>query len=197
MSEKQSYHHGNLREAFLNVACDLLEKDGLANLSLRKCAERLEVSHTAFKNHFSDMAGLLTAIVTYGYSELAKMMTAKVKNDSNREHRRQEALTGYVKFAEFNPALYELMFSRDRFVNDDPVLLTEIGKCFNILVDVSEELNWHEGTSKEVSGKSQVALWSFVHGYAQLVTAKRFKKEHMQGLSIMDILPVNSESRRK
>ena len=87
MSEKQSYHHGNLREAFLNVACDLLEKDGLANLSLRKCAERLEVSHTAFKNHFSDMAGLLTAIVTYGYSELAKMMTAKVKNDSNREHR--------------------------------------------------------------------------------------------------------------
>ena len=138
MSEKQSYHHGNLREAFLNVACDLLEKDGLANLSLRKCAERLEVSHTAFKNHFSDMAGLLTAIVTYGYSELAKMMTAKVKNDSNREHRRQEALTGYVKFAEFNPALYELMFSRDRFINDDPVLLTEIGKCFNILVDVSE-----------------------------------------------------------
>jgi len=31
--------------------------------------------------------------------------------------------------------------------------------------DVSEELNWHKGTSKEVSGKSQVALWSFVHGY--------------------------------
>ena len=197
MSEKQSYHHGNLREEFLNVACDLLEQGGLANLSLRKCAKRLGVSHTAFKNHFSDMAGLLTAIVTFGYSELAKMMTAKVNNESNREHRRQEALTGYVKFAECNPALYELMFARDRFINDDPVLLTEIGKCFNILVDVSEELNWHEGTSKEVSGKSQVALWSFVHGYAQLVTAKRFKKEHMQGLSIMDILPVNSESRRK
>ena len=189
MSEKQSYHHGNLREAFLNVACDLLEKDGLANLSLRKCAERLGVSHTAFKNHFSDMAGLLTAIVTYGYSELAKMMTEKVNNETNREHRRQEALTGYVKFAEFNPALYELMFARDRFINDDPVLLTEIGKCFEILVDVSEELNWYKGTPIEVSGKSQVALWSFVHGYAQLVTAKRFKKEHMKGLSIMDILP--------
>jgi len=187
--KKQSYHHGNLREALLNVACELLEKDGLAKLSLRKCAEKVGVSHTAFKNHFSNMAGLLTAIVTYGYSKLAMMMTTNVNDASSREHRRQEALTGYIKFAEFNPALYELMFSRDRFINDDPVLLTEIGKCFNILVDVSEELNWHQGTSKEVSGKSQVALWSFVHGYAQLVTARRFKKEHMQGLSIMDILP--------
>lgn len=53
---------------------------------------------------------------------------------------------------------------------------------------MSEELNWHQGTSKEVSGKSQVALWSFVHGYAQLAAARRFKKEHMHGLSIMDIL---------
>ena len=189
MSKKQSYHHGNLREAFLNVACELLETDGLANLSLRKCAENVGVSHTAFKNHFSNMAGLLTAIVTYGYSKLSMMMTTNVNDASSREHRRKEALTGYIKFAEFNPALYELMFSRDRFINDDPVLLTEVGKCFNILVDVSEELNWHQGKSKEVSGKSQVALWSFVHGYAQLVTARRFKKEHMQGLSIMDILP--------
>ena len=189
MSKKQSYHHGNLREAFLNVACELLEKDGLANLSLRKCAENVGVSHTAFKNHFSNMAGLLTSIVTYGYSKLSMMMTTNVNDASSREHRRKEALTGYIKFAEFNPSLYELMFSRDRFINDDPVLLTEVGKCFNILVDVSEELNWHQGKSKEVSGKYQVALWSFVHGYAQLVTARRFKKEHMQGLSIMDILP--------
>ena len=191
--KKQSYHHGNLREALLNVACELLEKDGLAKLSLRKCAEKVGVSHTAFKNHFSNIAGLLTAIVTCGYSKLAKMMTTNINDESSREHRRQEALTGYIKFADFNPALYELMFSRDRFINDDPILLTEIGKCFNILVDVSEELNWHKGSSKEVSGKSQVALWSFVHGYAQLVTAKRFKKKHMQGLSIMDILPDTKE----
>ena len=189
MNGKLNYHHGNLREVFLNVACDLLEKDGLANLSIRKCAEKIGVSHTAFKNHFVNMAGLLTAIVTHGYSELATVMTEEVNNQSNRDHRRQVALTGYIKFAECNPALYELMFSRDRFINDDPILLAEIGKCFDILVDGAKELNWHNGTPKEVSGKSQVALWSFVHGYAQLVTARRFKKEQMQGLSVMDILP--------
>ena len=37
--------------------------------------------------------------------------------------------------------------------------------------------------------ENQSFLWSLVHGYAQLVTAKRFKKENMKGLSITDILP--------
>jgi hypothetical protein len=33
-------------------------------------------------------------------------------------------------------------------------------------------------------------MWSLVHGYAQLVTAGRFKKDNMKGLSILDILPI-------
>ncbi len=78
MTAERKYHHGNLKEAFLDVARALLETDGLAGLSLRKCAEKVGVSHTAPKNHFGNMAGLLTAIVTKGYSELAQMMVAEV-----------------------------------------------------------------------------------------------------------------------
>lgn len=73
------------------------------------------MSHTAPKNHFGNMAGLLTAMVTRGYEELAAMMSAQTSGDANRDQRRQDALLGYVNFAERNPALYELMFSRDRW----------------------------------------------------------------------------------
>lgn len=189
MTAQRKYHHGNLKEAFLEAARDLLERDGLAGLSLRKCAEKVGVSHTAPKNHFGNMAGLLTAIVTRGYAELAEMMAAEAGDGADRDRRRKEALVGYVKFAEQNPALYELMFSRDRLVNDDPDLMREVGACFVILADISEDLGWHEGTADERAGKGQVALWSFVHGYAQLVTAGRFKKDNMKGLSILDVLP--------
>lgn len=96
---------------------------------------------------------------------------------------------GYVTFAERNPALYELMFSRDRLVNDDPDLMQQVRACFIILADISEELGWHAGTVDEMNGKGQVALWSFVHGYAQLVTAGRLKKDNMKGLSILDVMP--------
>lgn len=193
----RKYHHGNLKHAFVVAARELLEVDGLVGVSLRKCAERVGVSHTAPKNHFGNMAGLLTAIVTQGYAELAHMMTDGVSDDADRDLRRNTALVGYVNFAEAHPALYDLMFSRDRLVNDDPDLMREVGACFVILADISVGLGWHEGSVDVQNGKCQVALWSLVHGYAQLVTAGRFKKDNMKGLSILDILPtIGDESRR-
>lgn len=189
MEAERKYHHGNLKDACIKAALILLERDGLSGLSLRKCAEQVGVSHTAPKNHFGNMAGLLTAIVTNGYGDLAKMMTPDDAKSANRTERRNHALLGYIAFAEQNPALYELMFSRDRLVNDDPDLMKQVGACFVILAEISEDLGWHIGSPHEKSGKGQVALWSFVHGYAQLLTAGRFKKDNMQGLSILDVLP--------
>ena len=112
----RNYHHGNLKEAFLKAARDVMERDGLGGLSLRKCAEKVGVSHAAPKNHFGNMAGLLTAMVTTGYAELAVMMTADANTNTDRKRRRDEALLGYVDFAQANPALYDLMFSRDGLV---------------------------------------------------------------------------------
>ena len=189
MNRRQNYHYGNLQATFLDQACKILEQDGLSNISVRKISETIGVSHTAFKNHFNNLTGLYTAMVTRGYADLAKMMKSKTTDKSNRNDRRSAALLGYVEFASTYPALYELMFSRDRFANNDPSLMKEVGACFEILSDVARELNWYKGLPDEVNGKSQVALWSLVHGYAQLVTAKRFKKENMKGLSITDILP--------
>ena len=189
MIKKRKYHHGNLKKALILSARDLLKKDGLNGLTLRKCAEHVGVSHTAPKNHFGNMAGLLTAIVTEAYSELAQMMKIEQIDGTTREQRRQAALLGYVSFAKRNPSLYELMFSHNRLVNDDPDLMREVGACFIILADIAEDLGWYDGNVDEVNGKSQVALWSLVHGYAQLVTAGRFKKTNMQNLSILDIFP--------
>lgn len=195
MKAERKYHHGNLREDFLLAARTLLEKEGLGGLSLRKCAEKVGVSHTAPKNHFGNMAGLLTAIVTSGYAELAGMMTAEVDDTADRSKRREAALVGYVDFAERNPALYGLMFSPDRLVNDDPDLMAQVRACFVVLADISEDLGWYTGSVDVRNGKGQIALWSLVHGYAQLLTSGRFKKDNMQGLSILDVLPALSDSK--
>jgi AcrR family transcriptional regulator len=192
LNGQRKYHHGNLKEAFLEAAREVLEADGLTGLSLRKTAEKIGVSHTAPKNHFGSMSGLLTALVTQGYAELADYMVADETAGADRCARRGTALAGYVDFAMANPALYELMFARDRLVNDDPDLMRAVGACFSILADVAKDLGWHTGTSEVVTGKSQIALWSFVHGYAQLITAGRFKKDNMKNLSVLDILPAIS-----
>ena len=189
MRKKINYHHGDLRETFLKAARELLERDGLVGLSVRKCAEFVGVSHTAPKNHFGNIEGLLTALVIRGYQELRENMVAGIGTNSSHNEKREAALEGYTRFAQSNPALYELMFCRDRYANDHPELSPEIKNCFTILADVAKDLGWHSGLAEDCAAKAQLALWSFVHGYSQLVTAGRVKKESMQALSILDILP--------
>lgn len=187
--EPTRYHHGNLRHALLTAARRLLEAEGHSNLSLRKCAEVVGVSATAPQNHFPNKAALLTALAAQGYGELETYMRKGVDDAADRDARRKAALLGYVAFAQDHPALYELMFARDRVASDDPDLMRHVGACFAILADLSTNFGRFSGDAATVDAKQQMFAWSLVHGYAQLMTANRFKKDAMVGLSILDIIP--------
>lgn len=187
--DTKPYHHGNLRETLLAAARRLLETEGHSNLSLRKCAQAAGVSATAPQNHFANKEALLTALAAQGYAELETYMKRGVKETADRGARRQAALLGYVAFAQELPALYELMFARDRVSSSDPDLLRHVGACFVILADLSKDFGRYHGDAAKVEAKQQMFVWSLVHGYAQLLTADRFKKDTMQGMNIFDIIP--------
>ena len=187
--EPTRYHHGNLRQALLTAARRLLEVEGHSNLSLRKCADAVGVSATAPQNHFPNKAALLTALAAEGYAELETYMLRGIEDTADRDARRNAALLGYVAFAQDHPALYELMFARDRVSSSDPELLRHVRACFAILAENSKDFGRFDGDAEKVAARQQMFLWSLVHGYSQLLTANRFKKESMIGESILDILP--------
>ena len=167
----------------------LLEVEGHSNLSLRKCADAVGVSATAPQNHFPNKAALLTALAAEGYAELETYMLRGIEDTADRDARRNAALLGYVAFAQDHPALYELMFARDRASSSDPELLRHVRACFAILAENSKDFGRFDGDAEKVAARQQMFLWSLVHGYSQLLTANRFKKESMIGESILDILP--------
>jgi AcrR family transcriptional regulator len=53
---------GDLRQALLDAAVATLDEVGADRLSLREVARRAGVSHAAPAHHFTDKAGLLTAV---------------------------------------------------------------------------------------------------------------------------------------
>ena len=59
-----TYHHGNLREALLEAATDLLVKEGPQKLSLRAAARQAGVSQSAPYRHFSAKEELLSGLVS-------------------------------------------------------------------------------------------------------------------------------------
>ncbi len=189
MSTAKTYHHGNLKETLITSGLDILAEQGLAGLSLRNCAERAGVSHTAPKNHFANLAGLLTAIAARGYQQLAAFMQRDLSQDASRIERRNAAFQGYVDFALAHPALYELMFSKHKTNSGDPELLAQVSACFVILRDASEGLDWDKSDRPDADLRAQMMLWSLVHGFAQLSVSGKFDKDMMRKLGILDVMP--------
>lgn len=61
-SDRKTYHHGNLTEALVTAAVELIEQHGVASLSVREVAKRAGVSPGAPFRHFESKTALLTAV---------------------------------------------------------------------------------------------------------------------------------------
>src|ERR1700683_2993238 len=104
-----SYHHGDLRDALVLAARTILEKRGLAALSLRAAARAAGVSPAAPYHHFADKKALLDAVAAQGFDALTSAMEKPMAKKTDPDARLDASGIGYVVFALENPALFRLM----------------------------------------------------------------------------------------
>src|SRR6266436_1763182 len=97
------YHHGSLREAMLQAAERILERDGIQGLTLRAAAREAGVSHAAPKNHFGDIRGLLSELAAVGFERFGAAMVADAREGDPPRARMAAIGRGYVTFARQNP----------------------------------------------------------------------------------------------
>jgi AcrR family transcriptional regulator len=165
---KRGYHHGNLKRALVLAGVEILEADGMALLSLRAIAARAGVSHAAPKNHFGCLRGLLTAIAAEGFRRHAAFMRAGLSAASGRKDRLNAAMQGYVRFAHEHKQLFMLMFSAQHCDFSDPDLNLAARASYDVLADISAGLDWDKANAPGGQRRTELMLWSFVHGFAQL-----------------------------
>ena len=70
------YHHGDLRNALVAAAAQMVERDGEERFSLREAARSVGVTANAAYRHFADRSALLTAVAASGFEELSRRMGA-------------------------------------------------------------------------------------------------------------------------
>src|SRR5712672_2321590 len=75
-TEDTPYHHGALHDALLKAAERVLERDGLAGLTLRAVAREAGVSHAAPTHHFGDLTGLVSELAAIGFRQFNTAMAA-------------------------------------------------------------------------------------------------------------------------
>ncbi|MFI8522475.1 TetR/AcrR family transcriptional regulator [Streptomyces sp. NPDC085481] len=163
MTSRRTYHHGDLRQAVLTAALDVIATEGPAALSLRDLARRAGVSHAAPAHHFKDRTGLLTAIAAQGYDLLAEALAGAPDL--------RERGVRYVRFAAAHPAHFQVMFQPGLHRADDPELLAakerasaELRAGVATLTTTTTEP--HAPHTPRDTG---VAAWSLAHGFATLL----------------------------
>ncbi len=101
------YHHGNLREALLERAAEVIANEGVEALSLRALARDLGVSHAAPRRHFEDRSALLVELAREGMRRSIEAMDEGGRKAGDDPIARYRAFgRSYVKFATENPSYF-------------------------------------------------------------------------------------------
>ena len=154
------YHHGNLRQALLDAAEEILREEGVQGLKLRAITKRAGVSHTAADPHFGDLTGLLSELAASGYERLQLAMTQASSGPLS-------IALGYIGFAVANPDLFMLMFRSDALDRTRPRLLEALQATHLALAAATASPEQQHGLPLETGGR-MAAAWALVHGLAML-----------------------------
>ena len=167
---KDSYHHGNLKDALIRAAHEQIEEAGAASLNLRALARELGVTHPAVYRHFKDKDALLEAVAQQGFEELAEALHASSEG-GGLEHLLQTRTEAYMNFALQNPECLRVMFAlipaEARMKNE--ALYAASKRAYAALLDMVEGVEGDPYINSAV-------VWATLHGLTILTIEKQIPK---------------------
>jgi AcrR family transcriptional regulator len=174
-AENTPYHHGALHDALLKAAERVLERDGLAGLTLRAVAREAGVSHAAPTHHFGDLTGLLSELAAIGFRMFNAAMVAARNSETLPVMKAMATAKAYVGYAQAHPGMYSLMFRNERLDMTRPSLHEAATAAFQGLANSAgaggEALNELSFDQAAVIARN----WSLVHGFTMLLLDGRLK----------------------
>lgn len=166
----RGYHHGNLKEALVRAALELIREKGPAGFTFAEAARWAGVSPAAPYRHFRDRDELLGSVALQGFERFAAML-ATAWNDGKPTTRKafDELGKAYLAFARTEPAYYSAMFEAGIPLNTNPELQAASERAFGVLRNATEALIG-EMPSRGRPPALMMALhiWSLSHGIASL-----------------------------
>ncbi len=169
--EKKRYHHGDLKNTLIEAGKQLLAKEGVHGLSLRKVARQAGVSHAAPYAHFTDKQALIAAISTDGFQQLHDKLAATIMQYHNDPHRLLvESAWMYIQFAMQEPDTFKIMFSGVLEKEKDYPAFVDISHRTFGLVEQAVAICQEAGILRPGPvNPMAVVVWGLVHGIISLV----------------------------
>ncbi|GAB4389593.1 TetR/AcrR family transcriptional regulator [Albidovulum sp.] len=167
---KRGYHHGNLRQALIDAALALIEKQGPQGFSLSDAARSAGVTPAAVYRHFAGRDDLIAEIAREGFEIFAARMERAYDEGRPSALAAFEA-TGraYLDFARSHPGHYMAMFESGISLNRNPDLARAAERAGSVLNRAAEALSRHipEGR-RPPAAMFSAHIWALSHGVVEL-----------------------------
>ena len=166
----RGYHHGNLKEALIRAALELIEKKGPAGFTFAEAARWAGVSPAAPYRHYRDRDELLADVARRGFEQFATSLEGAWDGGTPDPASAFERVgKAYLAFARAEPAYYSAMFEAGVPLEISAELSAAGDRAFGVIRTASEKL-----IERMPAGKRPPALmmalhvWSLAHGIASL-----------------------------
>jgi len=166
----RGYHHGNLKEALLRAALELIAQKGPAGFTFAEAARWAGVSPAAPYRHFRDRDELLASIALRGFN-LFEAALARVWDDGRPDVfvAFDRLGTAYLNFARTEPAYYSAMFEAAIPLATNPELREAGDRAFAVLRAAAEKICAQTPTrTKPPALMVALHIWAISHGIASL-----------------------------
>jgi AcrR family transcriptional regulator len=170
-AEPRGYHHGNLKEALIRAALELIAKKGPAGFTFAEAARWAGVSPAAPYRHFRDRDELMANVALRGFQKF-EVALARAWDDGRPDVFAALDRLGkaYLEFARTEAAYYSAMFEAGIPPALNPELQDAGDRAFAVLRGAAEQLCAKLPAQGRRPPALMVALhiWSMAHGIASL-----------------------------
>lgn len=164
-----NYHHGDLRNALIIAAAELIERDGTLDFTMAEAAARAGVSAAAPYRHFTDKEELLRSV-----RELAILGLGHAAAETCSQYA-EGSLEGilamghtYLSYARDKHAFFSLMWEDRGDMEERREKVAEEHGGFMVLVRMVQSFCESHGNATINSLHLATQIWSMGHGIATL-----------------------------
>ncbi|MGY6696955.1 MAG: TetR/AcrR family transcriptional regulator [Roseinatronobacter sp.] len=167
---KRGYHHGNLRQALVEAALELIAEKGPQGFTMAEAAKQADVSAAAPYRHFTGREDLIIEMARQGFDLFADLLEFAYRDGQPSPLTAFESVgRAYLAFARKHPGHYVAMFESGVTPNATRDLASACARANQVLVraahDLSQRLPPHRRPPTEMFAAHVTAM---SHGIVEL-----------------------------
>jgi AcrR family transcriptional regulator len=168
--QPRGYHHGNLKEALIRAALELIAQKGPAGFTFAEAARWAGVSPAAPYRHYRDRDELLSDVAKQGFVRFEQALLRAWDEGKPKPSEAFDRMgKAYLHFARTEPAYYSAMFEAGIPLDANPELREAGDRAFSVLRQATEVMiATMPAKNRPPAMMMALHIWALSHGVASL-----------------------------